>query len=69
MEPGRATTVTATIEKPAVSGAVCRISVSSAEVRLAEGERVLRSRHTGAIANGAAIALLADATVARVGKR
>jgi hypothetical protein len=39
VEPGRATTVTATIEKPAVSGAVCRINISSADVLSIFGKR------------------------------
>jgi hypothetical protein len=36
---GRETTVTATVEKPNVPGAVCRINVSSAEVMTVFGKR------------------------------
>ncbi len=39
MQVGRETTVTATIEKPNVSGAVCRINVSSADVASVFGKR------------------------------
>ncbi len=39
MEPVRETTVIATIEKPNVSGAVCRINVSSADVLTVFGKR------------------------------
>jgi hypothetical protein len=39
VEPARETTVIATIEKPNVSGAVCRINVSSADVMTVFGKR------------------------------